>query len=69
LTIGSPESVVKANHIGLPNAWHPVTAKLIDSIRYGAGITDVIAQNNAQFWIEHDTAQSDRRRFSPNYYQ
>jgi hypothetical protein len=38
LTIGSPESVVKANHIGLPNAWHPVTAKLIDSIRYGAGI-------------------------------
>jgi len=30
--------VVKANHIGLPNAWHPVTAKLIDSIRYGAGI-------------------------------
>jgi hypothetical protein len=38
LTIGSPESVVKANHIGLPNAWHPVTAKLIDSIRYGAGM-------------------------------
>ena len=32
-------------------------------------LADVIAQNNAQLWIEHDKAQSDKRRFSPYYYQ
>jgi N-acyl homoserine lactone hydrolase len=32
-------------------------------------LADVIAQNNAQLWIEHDKAQSDKRKFSPYYYQ
>jgi N-acyl homoserine lactone hydrolase len=46
------------------NVWDK--DKTVDSFQR---LTDVIAQNNAQFWIEHDKAQSDRRRFSPNYYQ
>jgi hypothetical protein len=33
------QSMVKANHIGLPKARHPATAKLVDSIRYGSGIS------------------------------
>jgi N-acyl homoserine lactone hydrolase len=32
-------------------------------------LADVIAQNNAQLWIEHDKAQSNTRRFSPDHYQ
>jgi N-acyl homoserine lactone hydrolase len=32
-------------------------------------LADVIAQNNAQLWIEHDKAQSDKRKFSPYYYE
>jgi N-acyl homoserine lactone hydrolase len=32
-------------------------------------LADVMAQNNAQLWIEHDKAQSDTRKFSPDYYQ
>jgi N-acyl homoserine lactone hydrolase len=32
-------------------------------------LADVIAHNNAQLWIEHDKAQSDKRKFSPYYYE
>ena len=32
-------------------------------------LADVMAENNAQLWIEHDKAQSDTRRFSPDYYE
>jgi N-acyl homoserine lactone hydrolase len=32
-------------------------------------LADVATQNNAQLWIEHDKAQSDKRRFSPYFYQ
>jgi N-acyl homoserine lactone hydrolase len=32
-------------------------------------LADVMAQSNAQLWIEHDKAQSDTRRFSPDYYE
>jgi N-acyl homoserine lactone hydrolase len=32
-------------------------------------LTEVMAKNNAQLWIEHDKAQSDTRRFSPDYYE
>jgi N-acyl homoserine lactone hydrolase len=31
-------------------------------------LTDIIAQNHAQLWIEHDKAQSDARKFAPDYY-
>jgi N-acyl homoserine lactone hydrolase len=31
-------------------------------------LTDVIAQNRAQLWIEHDKAQSDTRKFAPDSY-
>jgi hypothetical protein len=32
-------------------------------------LADIIAETNAQLWIEHDKAQSDTRRFSPEYYE
>jgi N-acyl homoserine lactone hydrolase len=32
-------------------------------------LAEVMAKNNAQLWIEHDKAQSDTRRFSPDYYE
>ena len=32
-------------------------------------LADIIARNNARLWIEHDKAQSNTRRFSPDYYQ
>ena len=32
-------------------------------------LADIIDQNNARLWIEHDKAQSNTRRFSPDYYQ
>jgi N-acyl homoserine lactone hydrolase len=32
-------------------------------------LAEVIARNNAQFWIEHDKAQSDTRKFAPESYE
>ncbi len=32
-------------------------------------LADVMLQNNAQLWIEHDKAQGERRRLSPDYYE
>jgi N-acyl homoserine lactone hydrolase len=32
-------------------------------------LADIMAETNAQLWIEHDKAQSDTRRFSPEYYE
>ena len=32
-------------------------------------LADVMAENNAQLWIEHDKAQSDTRRFAPDFYE
>jgi glyoxylase-like metal-dependent hydrolase (beta-lactamase superfamily II) len=32
-------------------------------------LADVIARNHAQLWIEHDKAQSDTRKFAPDYYE
>ncbi len=31
-------------------------------------LSDIIAQSGAQLWIEHDKAQSDTRKFAPDYY-
>jgi len=46
------------------NVWND--EKTVASFRR---LADVIAQNNAQLWIEHDKAQSDKRRLSPYFYQ
>jgi glyoxylase-like metal-dependent hydrolase (beta-lactamase superfamily II) len=32
-------------------------------------LTDVMLQNNAELWIEHDKEQSDAHKFSPDYYE
>jgi N-acyl homoserine lactone hydrolase len=32
-------------------------------------LTDVIAENNAKLWIEHDKDQGNARRLAPDYYQ
>jgi N-acyl homoserine lactone hydrolase len=32
-------------------------------------LTDLIAENNAELWIEHDKVQSSTRKFSPDYYR
>ena len=32
-------------------------------------LADIMAETNAQLWIEHDKAQSDTRRFAPEYYE
>lgn len=31
-------------------------------------LEDIIARNNAKLWIEHDPAQSNTRKFAPDYY-
>jgi N-acyl homoserine lactone hydrolase len=32
-------------------------------------LADIMTEANAQLWIEHDKAQSDMRRFAPDYYE
>jgi hypothetical protein len=32
-------------------------------------LADIMTEANAQLWIEHDKAQSDARRFAPDYYE
>jgi len=32
-------------------------------------LTDLIAENNAELWIEHDKVQSSTRKFSPDYHR
>jgi N-acyl homoserine lactone hydrolase len=32
-------------------------------------LTEIMAQNNASLWIEHDKVQSNARKFSPAYYE
>jgi hypothetical protein len=39
----------------LPNAWHPVTIKLVDSTRYGSGITPLRCPDIA---ARQDTAEA-----------
>ena len=46
------------------NVWDK--AKTIASFQR---LADVIALNNAQLWIEHDKAQGNGRKFSPDYYR
>jgi N-acyl homoserine lactone hydrolase len=46
------------------NVWDK--AKTMDSFER---LADVIARNDAELWIEHDKAQSDTRRFPPDYYE
>jgi N-acyl homoserine lactone hydrolase len=46
------------------NVWDK--QKTVDSFQR---LADIIARNNAQLWIEHDKAQSDTRKFAPDYYE
>jgi len=46
------------------NVWNK--EKTVESFQR---LSDVIAQNNAQFWIEHDIAQGDTRKLAPDYYE
>jgi N-acyl homoserine lactone hydrolase len=46
------------------NVWN--REKTVESFQR---LSDVLAQNNAQLWIEHDKTQGDARKLVPAYYE
>jgi N-acyl homoserine lactone hydrolase len=46
------------------NVWDKT--KTMDSF---GRLADLVARYNGQLWIEHDKAQSDTRKFAPDYYE
>jgi N-acyl homoserine lactone hydrolase len=46
------------------NVWSK--EKTVESFKR---LSDVIAENNARLWIEHDKTQADARKLAPDYYE
>jgi N-acyl homoserine lactone hydrolase len=46
------------------NVWNK--EKTVESFRR---LSDLLAENNARLWIEHDKTQADTRKLAPEYYE